>query len=224
MQDFVHQQYFRTQVMLQQGHKTPTHMAKILDGHVEVLMKLNPDDESKADSYGKALAKCVFEFWRANGQRLEITIDSLLNRKVLSPRPVAEVALLSKDCDSMHIRNVLHTAVRKSLDRLQSARTELAVAKKLVQEDAVEKRRTELDKAIQQVASLFLCIFTGLVRNVEEARNDGGLYKIRLRRVAAVGRRYLSDIKPLVDAAGSKIPGVSSNPDISEVFATLGTL
>ncbi|CAE7493883.1 ncbp1 [Symbiodinium natans] len=217
-------------VMLQQGHKTPTHMAKILDGHAEVLKQLRPADESGSQSFGKALARCVFEFWRAHGQRLEITIDALLNRKVLAPRQVVEVALMSKDCDELYVWNVLHAAARKCLGRLQSARTELAIAKKLVEEGALEKRRTELDEAIQETADLFLSIFTGLVRNVEEAResrsdeSNGSMCEIRLRRITAIGRRYLADIKPLVDAAGSKIPGVSCSPDIAKVFAMLSTL
>ncbi|CAJ1432083.1 unnamed protein product [Effrenium voratum] len=186
-------------VMLQQGHKTPTHMAKILDGHEQVLRQLKPEESDAG--YCRTLAKCVFDFWQAHGQRLETTIDSLVQRKVITPLAAAEVALAPGQADAMHVWNVVDNVARKSLDRSQVARADLATAKKLGKEDALAKCRAELDSAVQESASLFTSIFTSLVQKYEDASKDATLQGIFLQRIIAIGRKHLSDIKPLVDAA-----------------------
>merc|ERR1712048_1120426 len=82
-----------TAAVMQNGSRTPTHMNKILDGHEKVFRKLRPDDDEDAHSCLKAMVRCIFAFWRQSGQRLEITLDSLLLRGVVSPRAVVEQSL-----------------------------------------------------------------------------------------------------------------------------------
>ncbi|CAK9082309.1 unnamed protein product, partial [Durusdinium trenchii] len=214
-------------VMLQQGHKTPTHMAKILDGHDQVLHKLKPSKEEDASSYEKAVARSVLEFWKAAGQRLEITFDSLIQRKVISPQVVAETALChgSLKADAMPLWNVVGNAARKSLERSQAAHADLAIAKKLQKEDVLlQKCQAELECAIQANARLFLSIFTSLVNAYEDAERDAALRNILLCRIVSVGRKYLAEIRPLIKDAESRIPHVGRNPDIAAVFKLLNTL
>merc|ERR1711879_366668 len=62
--------------MLQNGAKTPTHMSKVLDGYQQVFAKLRPSGDEEAHSFMMTIVRCIFEFWRLSGQRLEITIDA----------------------------------------------------------------------------------------------------------------------------------------------------
>jgi len=211
-------------VMLQHGHKTPTHMSKILDGHEEVLSQLRLQAASEADSFEQTLTRCAFEFWRSSGQRLELTMDTLLHRQVLAPPNVVKVALSSKDCDSLQVWNICHNAAKKSLERMQSAREDLALAKKLVQEESLAKRQADLDSALQEIALLFTSMFTALVKNFMEAPQDSAHQTLMLRRIACMGRRYLSNIKPIVATAATTIPGVAENPEIAKVFAILNIM
>ncbi|CAE8669108.1 unnamed protein product, partial [Polarella glacialis] len=214
--------------VLQQGAKTPTHMLKVLDGHVQVLLKLRPEDDEQGHSFAKRIVSCVLDFWRLSGQRLEITVDSLLNKGVVTPRSVVETALAERGaqgCDSMPVWNIINGVARKSLERSQTVRVELAIAKKLGKEDVLEKSRKQLDDAIHENAELFTLIFTGLVRNYQDFEDcDNILRTITLQRILVIGRKYLAFIKPLVDAAESRIPGVAHNPEVAAVFRSLSTL
>lgn len=214
--------------VLQNGAKTPTHMSKLLDGHQQVFVKLRPADEEEAHGYMVVIVRCMFEFWRLSGQRLEITLDALLHRGVVTQRVVIEQALAQRGptgCDSMSVWNIINSVARKSLEHSQSVRVELAIAKKLGKSDVLERCRRQLDTAVQDTAELFTLIFTGLVRNHQDFEDrDLFMRKITLERVLAIGRKYHAFIKPLVDAAESRIPGVAHNPDIAAVFHSLRTL
>jgi len=207
-------------VILQQGHKTPTHMAKVLDGHEEVLMKLKPIESSR---YEQVLVKAVFDFWKSSGLRLEITLDSLIQRKVLSPQVVAEYALSHELGDPNHW-NVVKRVTRKNLEASQAANLDLAVAEKLGKEDVLEKCRLQRDNAIQSDARLFMTIFTSLVRGCEGAKEGTTLRSTLLSRILALSRKYLAHIRPLVNDVESQIPSVRNNPDIAAVFKLVSTL
>ena len=207
-------------VILQQGHKTPTHMAKVLDGHEEVLMKLKPIESS---SYEQVLVKAVFDFWKSSGLRLEITLDSLIQRKVLSPQVVAEYALSHELGDPNHW-NVVKRVTRKNLEASQAANLDLAVAKKLGKEDVLEKCRLQRDTAIQSDTRLFMTIFTSMVRGCEGAKEGTTLRSTLLSRILALSRKYLAHIRPLVNDVESQIPSVRNNPDIAAVFKLVSTL
>merc|ERR1712072_153587 len=210
------------------GAKTPTHMSKILDGHQEVFLKLLPGDEDQAHEYVKAIVRSVFAFWRVSGQRLEITLETLLHRGIVTPRAVVEQALSERTpqaCDLMSVWNMINSVARKSLERTQAIRVELAIAKKLEKEDVLEKCRKQLDGANHETAELFTLIFTELVRSHQDWEDkDPFLRQIAVQRVLMIGRKYHAFIKPLVDSAESRIPGVAHNPEIAAVFHSLRAL
>jgi len=213
---------------LQHGAKTPTHMSRILDGHHQVFAKLKPTAEDEAHSYAKVIVRCIFEFWRLSGQRLEITLDTLAHRGVVTSRSIVEYALgnrTSQVCDWMSTWNMINSVARKSLERTQSVRAELAIAKKLEKADVLEKSRKQLDAAIHETAELFTLIFTDLVRSHQDFEDKDQLLRyITLQRVLMIGRKYHVFIKPLIEASESRIPGVAHNPEISAIFQSLRSL
>jgi len=215
-------------VVFQHGAKTPTHMSKILDGHQQVFLKLRPTDEDQAHDYVKAIVRSVVSFWSLSGQRLEITLETLLQRGIVTPRAVVEQSLgerIPEVCDRMSIWNMINSVARKSLERTQSIRVELAIAKKLEKEDVLEKCRKQLDSNIHETAELFTLIFTELVRSHQDWEDkDAFLRNIAVQRVLMIGRKYHSFIKPLVDSAEQRIPGVAHNPDIAAIFQSLRAL
>merc|ERR1712125_317396 len=110
--------------------------------------KLRPTDEDECHVYTKGLVRATFAFWRSSGQRLEITIDSMLHRGILTPRAVVEHSLTERGpqgCDSMAVRNVINNIAKKSLEHSQSVRAELAVAKRLGKTEVLEECRHQLD-------------------------------------------------------------------------------
>eukprot|EP00929_Paragymnodinium_shiwhaense_P111769 TRINITY_DN80058_c0_g1_i1.p1 TRINITY_DN80058_c0_g1~~TRINITY_DN80058_c0_g1_i1.p1 ORF type:complete len:873 (-),score=282.30 TRINITY_DN80058_c0_g1_i1:42-2660(-) len=216
-----------TAALLQNGSRTPTHMSKVLDGHDKVFAALKPKDEEEALAFTQAVVRCIFKFWKKSGQRLEITFDAMLNRGILHPHAVIECALA--DClqasDSMAAWNVVNSVARKSLEKLQTSRAELAIAKKLEKVDAMEKLKKQMEAAMQETAELFTLIFSGLVRNYQDLEEKNAtLRQVTLQRVLAIGRKYHAFIKPLVNAAESRIPGVAHNPEIAAVFENLRAL
>merc|ERR550532_533667 len=99
---------------------------------------------------------------------------------------------------------MINSVARKSLEHSQSVRVELAIAKKLGKD------------AILETAGLFTVIFTGLVRNYQDAEESDDLArKVTLDRVLTIGRKYHAFIKPLIDAAESRIPGVAHTPEVA---------
>jgi len=214
--------------VLQHGAKTPTHLSKMLDGHLQVFAKLKPTDEEEAATFAASVVRCVFEFWQLSGQRLEITLDALLHRGLITPRAVVEQALAQRSSaghDSMSVWNVINRVARKSLESQQCVRAELAIAKKLQKDDVVQRCRRQLDMAVHETAELFTLIFTGLIRNHQDFEDaDLLLRRITLERVLAIGRKFYTFIKPLIDAAESRIPGVAHNPEIASVFQSLTAL
>jgi len=217
-----------TVAALQQGAKTPTHMTKILDGYQQVFSELRPIAEEEVQDYVRAVVRCVFEFWRLSGQRLEITLEALLHRGLATPRAIVEQALAQRGpsgCDSMAVWNMIDSVARKSLEHSQTARMDLAVAKRLGNSEALEARRRQLDAAVQETAELFTLVFTGLVRNYQDFEDKDALVrKVTLDRVLTIGRKYHAFIKPLIDAAESRIPGVAHNPEIAATFQSLRAL
>jgi len=217
-----------TMAMLQNGAKTPTHMSKVLDGYQEIISKLKPLDEEEAHEYMKDVVRPIFQFWRCSSQRLEITIDAMLNRGILTPRAVIEYALADRGpqgCDSMAVWNIVNNVASRSLEKSQSVRVELAVAKKLGKTEILATCRRQLDCAIQETAELFTLVFTGLVRNYMDFEEENALLRhVMLQRILTTGRKYHAFIKPLIDAAESRIPGVAHHPDIGAVFQTLSCL
>jgi hypothetical protein len=214
--------------ILQHGAKTPTHLSKMLDGHLQVFAKLKPTDEEEAATFAASVVRYVFEFWQLSGQRLEITLEALLHRGLITPRAVVEQALaqrFSPGHDSMSVWNVINRVARKSLESQQCVRAELAIAKKLEKDDVVQRCRRQLDTAVHETAELFTLIFTGLIRNHQDFEDrDVLLRRITLERVLAIGRKFYTFIKPLIDAAESRIPGVAHNPEIASVFQSLTAL
>uniref|UniRef100_A0A7S4W704 MIF4G domain-containing protein n=1 Tax=Alexandrium monilatum TaxID=311494 RepID=A0A7S4W704_9DINO len=216
-----------TVALLQHGAKTPTHMSKILDGHQQVFAELRPEVEDEAHGFARAVVRCVFDFWRLSGQRLEITLDALLHRGVVTPRAVVEQALAqrgSMGCDSTPVWNMINSVARKSLENWQSVRAELARAKRLGKPEVVDRYRRQLEPAVQETADLFTLVFTGLVRNFQDFEDKDTLRKVTLERVLTIGRKYHAFIKPLIDAAESRIPGVAHNPEIASTFHSLRAL
>jgi len=214
--------------MLQNGSKTPTHLSKLLDGYRNVFTLLKPDDEEQAYDFEKVLVRCVVDFWRSSSQRVEITVDAFLQRGLLTCRSAAESILATRGfqgCDSLAVWNVINAVARKSLEQSQLARVELAMAKKLGKPEASDRCKAELDRAVQQSAEVFTIVFTGLVRNFKDAEHaDDTMRKVMLQRILALGRKYQAFIKPLIDAAESRIPGVAQRPEIVEVFRLLALL
>jgi len=212
---------------LQQGTKTPTHLTKILDGHQQVFAELRPGGEEEAHGYARAVVRCAFDFWRLSNQRLEITLDALIHRGLATPRAIVEQALAQRgpsNGDSMAVWNMINSVARRSLEHSQSVRAELAVAKRLGNAD-VDTFRRQLDTAVQANAELFTLVFTGLVRNYQDFEDEDSLLrKVTLDRVLTIGRKYHAFIKPLIDAAESRIPGVAHNPEIAAVFQSLRAL
>lgn len=217
-----------TCAVLQNGAKTPTHMNKMLDGHQQVFSKLCPMNVEEKHVCSITIASCVFKFWATSSQRLEITIDTLLHRGVLTPRAVVEHALAERGpqgCDSMAVRNIIHNVARRSLEHSQSVRAELAIAKRLGKADILDQCRQQLDAAIHETAELFTIIFTGLVRNHQDFEDtDTFMRHVMLQRILTIGRKYHIFIKPLIDTAESRIPGVAHNPDIAAIFHSLSTM
>lgn len=217
-----------TAALLQNGAKTPTHMSKLLDGYQQVFSAMRPDDERAANDYTKLLVRCVVGFWKFSSQRLEITVDAMLQRGILTSRAVVEHTLAERGpqgCDSMAVWNILNSVARKSLERSQNVRVELAMAKRLGKGDVLDACKGELDSAIHETAELFTLIFTGLVRNCQDFEDtDSQLRHVMLQRILIIGRKYHAFIKPLVDAAEARIPGVAHNPDVAAVFRSLSAL
>jgi len=217
-----------TAAVMQVGSRTPTHMNKVLDGHEKVFSALKPSDEEEAYAFVQAVTRSIFEFWKLSGQRLEITFMALLNRGVVTSRAVVDCALSGclQASDSMAAWNVINVVCRKSLEKLQSSRVELALAKKLDKVDTAEKLKKTVDAAVQENADLFTLIFTGLVRNYQdlEEKKNAVHRQVILQRILAIGRKYHAFIKPLVNAAESRIPGVAHNPEIATVFEQLRAL
>lgn len=214
--------------LLQNGAKTPTHMGKMLDGHQNVFSSLRPAGEEEAHEFSKAIVHCIFAFWRCSSQRLGITVDMMLHRGILTSRAVVEQALAERGpqgCDSMAVWNMINSVARKSLEHSQSVRVDLAIAKKLGKNDLLETCRRQLDGAIHETAELFTLTFTGLVRNHQDFEDRDTLMRhIMLQRILTIGRKYHAFIKPLIDAAESRIPGVAHNPEIAAIFQSLSTL
>lgn len=214
--------------LLQMGARTPTHTFKILDGHEQVLAKLRPADDEELHRCAKVIVRCVFNFWKLSGQRLEITLDALLVRGAVTSRAIVEHALEQRGpgaSDSMPAWNMTNSVARKSLKRSQSVRAELEVAKKLGQAEVVEKCKKQLDEAIHETSELFKLIFTSLVRNHQDFEDKDLLLRhVTLQRVLMIGRRYGAFIKPLIDAADTSIPGVAHNPEIAAIFQSLRAL
>jgi len=214
--------------VLQNGSKTPTHMSRMLDGHQQVFAKLCPSDEDMAHVFTKALVRGVFQFWQLSGQRLEITLDSMLHRDIITSRAIVEQALGERAhhaCDRLPVWNLINSVARKSLERSQAVRVELGIAKRLGKAEVVEKCKSQLDVAIHETAELFTFIFTDLVRSHQDFEDKDLLLRtITLQRVLMIGRKYHAFIKPLVDAAESRIPGVAHNPEIAAVFQSLRAL
>merc|ERR1712190_705016 len=93
------------------------------------------------------------------------------------------------------------------------------------QADVLESCRQELDTAIQDTAELFTLVFSGLVRNHQDFEDtDASLRYAMSQRVLAIGRKYHLFIKPLIEAAESRIPGVAHNPEIAAIFLSLRAL
>jgi len=210
--------------VMQNGSKTPTHLSKMLDGHEKVLLKLRPTDEDEAHKYAKSLVRCIFAFWRASGQRLEITLGSLLQRGVITPNAIVEYAL--EDCvqsgESITVWNMINSVARKSLERLLAIQEELALGKRHDKTEVVDRCKEQLETAVKETTELFTLIFTGLVRNHQDLEEkDQALRHLTSQRVLAIGRKYHAFIKPLIKAAESRIPGVAHNPEIAAVFQSL---
>jgi len=153
---------------------------------------------------------------------------ALLNRGVVTSRAVVDCALSGclQASDNMAAWNVINVVCRKSLEKLQSSRVELALAKKLDKVDTAEKLKKTVDAAVQENADLFTLIFTGLVRNYQdlEEKKNAVHRQVILQRILAIGRKYHAFIKPLVNAAESRIPGVAHNPEIATIFEQLRAL
>merc|ERR1712050_65464 len=99
------------------------------------------------------------------------------------------------------------------------------MAKKLGKGDVLDTCKGELDAAIHETAELFTLLFTGLVRNYQDFEDtDPELRHVMLQRISVIGRKYHAFIKPLVDAAESRIPGVAHNPDVAAIFRSLSAL
>lgn len=214
--------------VLQNGAKTPTHMSKLLDGHQGVFTSLRPEDEDEAHDYMKAIVRSAFAFWSSSSQRLEITLDAMLHRGLLSARAIVDQALAERGpqgCDSVAVWNLINGVARKSLEHSQGVRMNLAIAKKLGKTDELERCRQQLDGAIQETAELFTLIFAGLVRNHQDFEEaDVLLRHVMLQRILTIGRKYHAFVKPLIDAAESRVPGVAHTPEIAAIFQTLSTL
>eukprot|EP00927_Polykrikos_kofoidii_P064887 TRINITY_DN60704_c0_g1_i1.p1 TRINITY_DN60704_c0_g1~~TRINITY_DN60704_c0_g1_i1.p1 ORF type:complete len:963 (-),score=220.44 TRINITY_DN60704_c0_g1_i1:62-2572(-) len=216
-----------TAAVMQNGSKTNTHMNKIFDLHEKIFMNLRPTEEGELHDYIKAIVRCVFAFWRMSGQRLEITLDSMIHRGVVTGKAVAELALeqFAQVGDSMAGWNMVNSVARKSLEKSQSVRVELAAAKRLENTEVVERCKKQLHAAVEETAQLFTVIFVGLVRNFQDLEDkDQTLRHVTLQRVLVVGRKYHAFIKPLIVAAESRIPGVAHNPEIAAVFDMLREL
>merc|ERR1712217_197391 len=214
--------------VMQNGSKTPTHMSKMLDGYVKAFHALRPSDPEKAHNFTLVMVKSIFDFWRHSGQRLEITLESLMQRGIVTAKAVVEQALAQRGAqgsDSMAVWNLINSVARKSLENSQSIRADLAIAKRLGKTDVVDKCKREMDQAIRETAELFTLIFTSLVRNHQDyAESDAFLRKITLDRVLTIGRKYHAFIKPLIEAADQRIPGVAHNPEVAAIFDSLGAL
>jgi len=226
--------------LLQGGAKTPTHWNRMLGGHQKVLeqLLLLPTDKdacevSAATSqhiYAKAVVSAVFDFWDNSAQRLEITVDSLLQRELVTPLSVVEFALSCEKrgiapCDSMPTWNVVHSVLRKSIEKSQTARVENALAKKLGQTEILARTKPAAEKASAETSEVFASVFASLVACHKNCGEDVLLRRTMLQRLAGIGRKYHAFIRPLIDAAESKIKGVSEdNPEIVRIFSLLRTL
>merc|ERR1712183_996312 len=118
-----------------------------------VFTKLRPTSEEESHNFMMTIVRCIFEFWRLSSQRLEITIDALFHRGILTSRAIVEHALAERGphgCDSMAIWNMINSVARKSLEHSQSVRAELAIAKRLGKTDVAEKCKKQFDAAIQE--------------------------------------------------------------------------
>lgn len=213
---------------LQNGSRTPTHLCKVLDSYASVFEALRPEAEDDVHEYMKVIARCVFAFWARSAQRVEITMDALLHRGILSPKCAVEHALADRGpqgCDSVAVWNLLNGVARKSLEQSQTVRVGLAMAKKEGKTDELEGRRRDFENAIQETAELFTIIFTGLVRNHQDfEETNASLRRVMSQRILAIGRKYHAFVKPLIDAAESRVPGVAHQPEIAAIFQSLSLL
>jgi len=213
--------------VLRHGEKTPTHMNKVLDGNQQVLLELMPKDEEKAHALAKSIAAAVFEFFQLSGHRLEITLDTLYHRGVLTPRAIAQQALAQRDLPEsgwVAAWRIIDSMARKILDKMLHSRQGLAEAKATVKAGGtanLEDRKTELDRAVQALNQFFTVIFTGLVRNYNDFKDrDGLLANAMLQRINVIGRRYFDFIYPLIGAADLE----ERIPEVVEVFHALRSL
>merc|ERR1712183_23128 len=175
-------------------------MSKLIDGYRQVFSVLRPTDEDAAHNFTKVVVKCIADFWRFSSHRLEVTVEAMLQRGVLTRKAVIEQLLRARgpqSCDTMAVWNVLNTVAQKSLELTQSARLELAMAKRSGDAEKLDACRSELDATIHESAELFSLMFSGLVRNYQDLEDtDTMLRHVMLQRILMIGRKYHAFIKP----------------------------
>merc|ERR1712160_53838 len=120
---------------------------------------------------------------------------------------------------------MLDSVARRSLEHTLTVRVELALAKQVGKADILDTCRSQLDAAIQETAELFTVVFTGLVRNfLDFEETDALMRHVMMQRMLTVGRKYHSFIKPLIEAADSRVPGVAHNAEVAAIFQSLRAL
>jgi hypothetical protein len=187
--------------LLRSGAKTPTHWARLLEGHVRIFETLLSKDPTVAQAQRVAIVRSVFLFWAKSPHRLEATIDSLLLRGVLDAVSVATYILNEQsatDADAAHNQNLLHSVVRKALEKAALVQADLASAQRLNRTDAVSAIQETVDKVNAETAETFLRIFRGFAAQYGSTE-DKLLKEYAVGRFLSFGRRYHRFVRPFLD-------------------------
>lgn len=187
--------------LLAQGAKTPTHQQRLLDTHFRIFATLRPDDPRAAHQYGVAIVRSVFEFWQNSTLRVEISLDALLLREVVESACLTEYILVRQApgaADNLASWNLLHSVIRKNLERLQTVKSDLAAAVRMDRGDAVEKIRAGLSVAHDETQAVFTAILGALI-DQHKAAESPILQRYCLGRFQMVGRKYHFFVRPFLD-------------------------
>lgn len=187
--------------LLRSGAKTPTHWERLLEGHVRIFQTVLSKDPSVAQAQRVAIVRTVFRFWAKSPHRLEATVDSLLLRAVLDAQSVATYILCEQsavDADGSHNQNLLHSVVRKALEKTQLVAADLASAQRLGRTDAVAAIQETVDKVSAETEETFLRIFRGFAAQYQSTE-DALLREHAVGRFLSFGRRYHRFVRPFLD-------------------------
>lgn len=201
-----HQIRMFMRALLRTGAKTPTHLARILEGYARVFETLLPKEADAQKQHRTAIVECTFAAYQKMGFRLELAIESFLSRNILDATGVVDYLFdVSKFdlFDKPHCWPILEMAIRKTLEIQEQVLEDLEQAKRANREESISKVQKALEETREDTARLFLRVFAGLNAAYKNCDNLGGdvveIKHMVSSRFLGVGRKYHHFIQPFVD-------------------------